>query len=197
MYKIFVNEKPLTFQTETLKDAENLLYESDAVFEVALDMLYNSHKPAVNIYCSDEKQLWQKFQNQITEIFAAGGIVENLQHKYLFIKRNRKWDLPKGHIEEGESKERAALREVEEECSITNLQLVDYIDTTYHVYFDGKYFLKTTYWYRMIFSGNETPRPQREENIEIADWFGREEIPELMKNTYENIKNLITNYLNL
>ncbi|MDR3272548.1 MAG: NUDIX domain-containing protein [Flavobacteriaceae bacterium] len=197
MYKIFVKEKPLTFQTQTMEGVENLLYESGGTFDAAVDMLFRSRKSAVNIYHCDEEQLWWDFKNHITEIFAAGGIVENSEHKYLFINRSKKWDLPKGHIEKGESKETAALREVEEECSITHLQLGDYIDTTYHVYFDGKYFLKTTYWYAMIYSGEETPKPQTEENIEIADWFSKEEIPELMKNTYANIKHLIDSYLKL
>ena len=41
----------------------------------------------------------------------------------LFIYRFNKWDLPKGKLNKGEKKQDCAIREVEEECGICNLQI--------------------------------------------------------------------------
>lgn len=40
-------------------------------------------------------------------------------------KGGRGWTFPKGHIEEGESDEVAARREIEEETGLTDLELID------------------------------------------------------------------------
>ncbi len=49
----------------------------------------------------------------------AGGVLFNLEGKVLLIRdRQGYWCFPKGHLDEGESLEQAALREVEEETGI-------------------------------------------------------------------------------
>ena len=67
---------------------------------------------------------WEEFCSKLTLIKAAGGLVYNQENKLLMIFRNGKWDLPKGKLEEGESIENCAIREVEEECGISNLQII-------------------------------------------------------------------------
>lgn len=85
------------------------------------------------------------FQSEIKEIVAAGGIVFNEFNEVLFIYRRGYWDLPKGKLDPGETLEEAAVREVEEETGIKNIQLLQYIDDTYHLFKtqkNGNYFLK-------------------------------------------------------
>jgi len=51
---------------------------------------------------------------------SAGGLVV-LSSRILLIatQKGRRWQLPKGHIEEGETPEQAAIREVQEETGVT------------------------------------------------------------------------------
>ncbi|MFT4602413.1 MAG: 8-oxo-dGTP pyrophosphatase MutT (NUDIX family), partial [Arenicella sp.] len=59
-----------------------------------------------------EESLKSEFEN-FKFIEAAGGLVE-FKGKFLFIKRNGLWDIPKGKLEKGESIEEGAVREIEE-----------------------------------------------------------------------------------
>jgi len=42
------------------------------------------------------------------------------KRKFLLMRHANRWDLPKGHIDPGEKKKQCALRELEEETSITS-----------------------------------------------------------------------------
>ena len=56
---------------------------------------------------------------------SAGGLVINKKGRVLVVnQRGTSWSLPKGHMEEGESKLQAAIREIEEESGIRRLTLV-------------------------------------------------------------------------
>ncbi len=44
--------------------------------------------------------------------------------KYLILNYGRHWDLPKGHVEAGESDAAAALRELEEETGIRDVRVI-------------------------------------------------------------------------
>ena len=62
----------------------------------------------------------------------AGIVVFNRQHRVLLCKRNDvadSWQFPQGGIEEGETVEQAALRELREETSLTDVVLVKSLDT--------------------------------------------------------------------
>ena len=61
--------------------------------------------------------------NKYLEVNAAGGLVRNGNGEFLMIHRNGKWDLPKGHQEEGERIEDTAVREVMEETGIDGIIL--------------------------------------------------------------------------
>ena len=54
------------------------------------------------------------------EKVAAGGIVEDDQRRVLIVHRQRydDWSFPKGGVDEGETNEQAALREVKEEAGL-------------------------------------------------------------------------------
>ena len=58
------------------------------------------------------------FAAEFALIEAAGGVVVNDCGQWLMIRRNGRWDLPKGHLECGERIEECAVREVSEECAL-------------------------------------------------------------------------------
>ena len=52
------------------------------------------------------------------KVVAAGGLVTNDKNELLTMFRRGKWDLPKGKLDEEETIEACALREVREETGI-------------------------------------------------------------------------------
>ncbi len=56
---------------------------------------------------------------------SAGGVVVNKKGRILIVnQRGTSWSLPKGHIEEGEDKLAAAIREIEEEAGLRRIILI-------------------------------------------------------------------------
>ncbi len=197
MYKVFINEKRLILSSERQDSPKTLNYDGSHSFDFAIDLLENTASQGLNIYHNNVEELWADFRNYFKNIEAAGGVVINPENKILFIHRLGKWDLPKGKIEKGESREVAAVREVEEECGISNLQLKDFLNATYHIYTerDGKKILKTTYWFEMFYAGNEKPKPQIEEGINEVGWKNDVEIEsQILPSTFQNIKLILADF---
>ena len=197
MYKVFFNESLLTFSNQSNPEAKNILFHHETQFDEAFHLLSSNSSKFVNIFSDDIDAVWASFLNYFKHIKAAGGIVRNPQDDILFIFRLGKWDLPKGKMEKGESREESAIREIEEECSITNLQLKRFLMPTFHIYYLREYVIKETYWFEVFYDGVELPLPQTEEGIETVEWKKECEIPQLLENSYPNIKLLMDNYLNL
>lgn len=188
MYKVFYNEKAIILTDKPIEEYKSLKYVTNNQFDEALDMLKNSNNEVINIYHHNLSKLWNNFQNHFKYLEAAGGVVKNQKGKILFIYRLGRWDLPKGKVENGETTEIAAIREVEEECGITNLKITNQLSTTFHIYYQNEFMLKATYWYEMDYMGNEELIPQEEEGIKMAQWKDREEISKIFPKTYENIQ---------
>jgi 8-oxo-dGTP pyrophosphatase MutT (NUDIX family) len=122
------------------------------------------------------------------KIVAAGGIVQNDYGEVLLMYRLGKWDLPKGKQDEGETLEQCALREVEEETGLTDIELVRKINVTYHDYVqDGNTITKETHWYAMKVEGRPKTIPQTTEDIEEIRWVKGEELQTLLSLSYANI----------
>lgn len=194
MYKVFVNNKPLTIGAKTTDAERNLPFINSSVFHQAIDLL-NHNCNSVNIYSLDTESTWEKFKNEFTQIQAAGGVVFNQNKDLLWIYRLGNWDLPKGKMEAGESIEETAKREVEEECGISNLEITKRLSDTYHMYFHKEYILKVTYWFEMKYDGNESLKPQTEEGISDIKWIAEKDWEEPLKNTYANILSLLEPYI--
>ncbi len=140
-----------------------------------------------------EDKLFEIVKSCFTVVEAAGGVVRRNDGKILTIFRRGKWDLPKGKVEKGEFYKQAALREVGEECGLSRLETGRKLTETYHVYHDHeKKILKRTIWYEMQLLIDEQPVPQLEEGITDFKWVDYNNISEIMKNTYESIKDIFT-----
>lgn len=190
MYKVFINDRPL-FLTNVLEKETNFKYfllQSVDLNKIIAAYAANKLNGA-RLYASDEKLLMKQFKEKITVNKAGGGLVTNSNNQVLFIFRNGKWDLPKGGIEKKETMEETAIREVEEETGCKGLKITDKLEKTYHIFKrNGEYRLKVTFWYAMKTDYTGPLTGQLEEGIEKVIWANREEIPELLKNSYENIK---------
>jgi len=145
-------------------------------------------------------KLFTDFKKNFKIVAAAGGFVLNNNNELLLIYRRGKWDLPKGKIEEGESIEIAAVREVEEETGV-NVSLrkeqLNSLETaqscTYHIFMSkkGNYILKPTYWFVMTVNDNKPLSPQFEEDIVEAKWVDLNNLTPYLNNTYQTIVDVI------
>ncbi|MCB9203262.1 MAG: NUDIX domain-containing protein [Flavobacteriales bacterium] len=192
MYKVFFNEGQIIISDKEIKNAENIYYNSDSILDLLLILIDGINpETKINLYSENVELLWEKFCSKFNIIYAAGGVVKNKDNQILFIHRLGKWDLPKGKVEKGEEYESAGIREVEEECGITNVEILNFRKNTYHLYFQNNvYNLKITYWYDMIYDGNEKLIPQIEENIDKVEWKDETESQKAINQSYSNIKEL-------
>ncbi len=127
---------------------------------------------------------------------AAGGIVEK-DGKCLLIKRNGKWDIPKGKMEKYEKAKETAVREIQEECGLVgDLQVTRKITKTYHTYFlYNSSCLKKTKWFVLSFSGEMNVSPQTEEGITEVVWVEKEQLAALLPEMYSSVRDVVACYL--
>jgi 8-oxo-dGTP pyrophosphatase MutT (NUDIX family) len=203
MYKVFFNGSTILFDSEMKKSLNNNIIKNldfddyIVVDEIINDVESNETPSDYFIQNGENNQMWNRFRNRFVEIPAAGGLVQNNDGKLLFIRRLGVWDLPKGKIEETETPEQAAVREVEEECGLSGLHIIKQLDSTFHIYrspyhhFPENLVLKETKWFLMNYSGNEIPVPEVEENIEAIRWFSLDELDEVYAETYSSLTDFL------
>ena len=132
-----------------------------------------------------------------TQIIAAGGLVTNPKGQILWIYRRGFWDLPKGKLDEGETIQTCALREVAEETGIKDIRLHELLIFTNHIYFD-KYLnqevVKRTYWFHMTIPTTQSGVPQITEDIEKIEWHSLATAIHCLAQTYPTIIEVIEAY---
>ncbi|MCA1751883.1 MAG: NUDIX hydrolase [Flavobacteriales bacterium] len=203
MYKVFINEKAIILTGDPdleLMSNKMLYFRYDDFEEInfVISMLETYEGIAGVVIQSDAlEDLWSDFRAHFKEIEAAGGLVFNEEGEVLFIHRFGKWDLPKGKREANESVPDCALREVEEECGISHLNLGEPLPDTYHTYsIEGVRHLKRTYWFDMH-TVKQNLTPQTEEGITAARWMSPSEIDWDAMPTYPNIRLLVDGFLQI
>ncbi|RUT79420.1 NUDIX domain-containing protein [Ancylomarina longa] len=196
MYKVFFKDRLIFLgdKSESL-NFHGMVYawmEGDSLEGLILQFDEDEQMEAIFIVGEDQEQLFEHFKSCFKYIEAAGGKVFNSDKQVLAIYRLEKWDLPKGKVEKGESVEEAAVREVEEECGISDLKILKELNSTYHTYWmKGRFVLKRTYWYEMAYNGSEKLVPQTEEDIQEVKWLSSDNLDVLKSNTYTSILEVI------
>jgi 8-oxo-dGTP pyrophosphatase MutT (NUDIX family) len=203
MYKVFINNKSIIF-TKNLEDFNN---------EKVLDAKGMSPSQLLQLLKQEsvereEKQIvvnlksiefpHREFVFLFKEKIAAGGLVVNERKELLMILRNGEWDLPKGHQDGGESIEECAIREVEEECGIGNLEIIAPLQTTYHHYLlNEKDILKETFWFLMQTDSDQALTPQAKEGIEKVEWTDLETAQNRLENSWISLLEVLDSYIKL
>jgi len=166
---------------------------STIAFHDLLKEIPNRQSVIVHISDLEVSKVFVECIKKYLFVQAAGGLVRNSKNELLFIFRNGKWDLPKGHKEFGEEIHETAIREVKEECGLNDLVLGDKLGVTYHTYYMNKHQeIKETHWYNMTTQAIELI-PQKEEGIEKAEWIGEDKIEEVVEDCYLSLQNLLKN----
>jgi len=95
------------------------------------------------------------------------------------IDRADSWQMPQGGIDDGEAPYKAALRELQEETSITTTALIaesanwhsyDIPPNIAHRIWKGKYKGQTQKWYLLRFTGNENEINITTDEAEFTKW---------------------------
>jgi 8-oxo-dGTP pyrophosphatase MutT (NUDIX family) len=192
-YRIYINDNTLLLTDKMPKISNNIQLIDNEVFDFLT--FYKKLKKESKDYVlvnKNPKNILKSIKNKLMLIKAAGGLVKNVNGDFLFIYRNKKWDLPKGKVEKGEKLKITAVREVEEECGVKILNRSGLICKTYHVYEMGaNLVLKRTNWYKMEVKGSPKLIPQKEEGITSAVWVNPLKIKSKIKNTYPLIVDVI------
>ena len=123
---------------------------------------------------------------------AAGGAPVDADGRGLLICRHGCWDLPKGHVEAGESLRQTALREVEEETGLACRLAAGPPLKTYHIYrLFGRWHLKQTAWFHLHTPlRSPEPAPQHEEGISRAEWVDAELWHRRLARSYGTLRQL-------
>lgn len=199
MYKVFVNDILIIFSDKLVEfeqEKDSLILES--IFELgeyAQEIIYRlraQNKKNILVKTDVLDFEWHRFKSVFYHVNASGGLGIDKDSNLLFIKRNQVWDLPKGHVEDGEEFEEAALREVKEECGRLDLKIESFLLTTYHIYFFmDQWRLKSTHWYKMRVGNVYELIPQSEEGIEEVRFLVSDDLEWLKEQTYPNILSVL------
>lgn len=203
MYEIYINQTKLI-----LKSSESL--QNDVPVEGLQRINYDGSKEQMKnvirlceeaaventllyVY-HDVEKLRTDFTARYKTIKACGGVVVNEYGELLAIYRRGTWDLPKGKMEKGETKEGTACREVIEETGISDVEMDRYLHKTEHTFTNRNdvRVLKQSYWYIMKAEKQDLV-PQEEEDIEVAEWLTIESL-EAKENIYASILAVLQKY---
>ena len=145
----------------------------------------------------------------------VGIVVLNKEDKVFVAKRidNPKnfWQMPQGGVDEGEDFLTAAYRELEEETSIKNVELIQEIDgqTTYllpdhllGIIWKGKYKGQKQKWFLMRYLGNDNDINIKTDKPEFLEWkwvnlnMITEIVVDFKLHVYKELKNRVKKIIN-
>ena len=190
--RLLISEEPVAMENgisldwESTKDLPGLL----RVFE-------HENGLELNLVHRDIKVVMQALKKHYNVVEAAGGVVYDAADNLLCIYRRNRWDLPKGHVDQGEKKRAAALREVTEETGLSGMKITNKLMPTWHLYnFHGARVLKRTHWYLMRTEAVEPElKAQAEEGILEAVWLNVEALSQRKAEFWRSLMPLLEKHV--
>ena len=200
MYRLFCNNRRLIANNfcEDLLSADNKgIKNCDDLAAKIRSWLSDETLECLDLGDVDGEKLAFAIKNIFRQAPAAGGVVI-IDNQFVAIERNGIPDLPKGHIEKGESPEVAALREVEEETGIKDLVIIKELPSTWHCYLlDNQWTIKKTSWFLMRTKSGMKFIPQTEEGITKVYLVDKEHVKDFEENTFASLKMLVPEILSV
>ncbi len=201
MVKIYFGSEPLIIINESE------IYKSE--FETTRRLINPSSEEVKNLIISLKEKpetiiiqtenietTFKKIAELFTIIQAGGGLAYTPDEQVLLIFRKGKWDLPKGKLDPGETLERCAVREVEEETGLNGITLGKKITTTYHTYKEkGQHILKESHWYLMTVPHAIPLTPQTEEDIQECKWIQKTALESYIKAAHPSVADVLNDWL--
>ena len=193
-YTLYFADKALCFTASAPSDtasAHRAALDGPVTRAKVLKFFENNNR--LTVLSADPAADFERFAAEFVPVTAAGGIVVDGCGRRLMIRRNGRWDLPKGHLEQGETLEECALRETEEETGIRAEGLVQPLCDTYHCYdLYGRWEIKHTFWYLMRADRPAPSRPQLSEGIVEVRWCTPDECRTLLASSYPTVRQVFT-----
>ena len=188
---VYFADKAVIFTAETPGDGCCAVVSGSGgdVSRAKVTKILESHN-CVAVVAPDPERAFAAFAEGFTPVEAAGGVVVNDRGEWLMMRRNGRWDLPKGHLECGERMEECAAREVEEETGVNSEVVRPLCDTLHAYYFPktGRWELKRTHWYELHTAGCDSLTPQTEEGIECVVWCTPAEVADHLRDAFPTIR---------
>jgi 8-oxo-dGTP pyrophosphatase MutT (NUDIX family) len=130
-------------------------------------------------------------------VYSSGGVVYLGNSILMLQKINGDWVLPKGKIEQNETSEQTAVREVKEEAGVKATVLTPIGETAYRFknYWSNNHIIeKKVFWYLMK-AINSSAHPQREEGFINAKFIHRDNVLGLAK--YDDERDILAKALEI
>ena len=126
---------------------------------------------------------WYQRPPGVPDHESAGGIVVRVESGKVYValvgeKKFNLYILPKGHVEDGESHEQAARREIAEEAGLTDLKLIKKLGIRERLDFQKESWKKTHYF---LFTTNQiNGKPTDTQRHYKVEWFLIDQLPEFV-----------------
>ena len=199
---IYFGDKPLRFvsasdyASEPCTDTKTYVCR-DAIHELSPANIVKIFATYDAVLCiaDDVRAAFDGWASQFKFVRASGGIVVAPSGEAVVIGRSGRWDLPKGHIETGESEEACAVREIEEETGVRGAEIETFLCNTMHAYnVYGEWELKQTAWFLLTVTATTPLTPQRSEGIVQAEWCDERLRRKNMQTAYATIRQVFACY---
>ncbi len=129
--------------------------------------------------------------NEPIKYQAAGGVVVRENGRMLLLLEvagRKELRLPKGHIEDGETVEQAALREVQEETGYADVEIITELGSVTHTFYnlrkDANVTRTESYYLMRLATDRPYDGPQYEHERFRRRWVGTDDAERLL--TYES-----------
>ena len=188
VYLLGVNEPVTEYKAKIIGIAHRENDVEDKLIASPIDKVFYQNEIAEAIHFQEQ---YYKITFEALYEKSAGAVVYTVSDdeiKYLLIKsQNGDIGFPKGHIEQGENEESAALREIYEETSIKAELTGDFKAKIEYTMPNGK--SKTVIYFTAVYA-NQTPK--HNDGFEYNEYMLLEYDAALNSLTFENSKEILT-----